>query len=162
MVSRVNSNSLQMLMRAQGVSQSEIARRIGVSRQAVSLWLKQPDQIHVTGKNLVLTARALGRPVERLIEPLPLRDPQTREQLQARLLWDRIFVSLEDLAIAVARKEPRAIARLVEVHGLYAAAKLAGSAAVWRGFSRYKRVIPPVRRRQLECLVRWKTNRQAS
>ena len=130
MVSRVNSNSLQMLMRAQGVSQSEIARRIGVSRQAVSLWLKQPDQIHVTGKNLVLTARALGRPVERLIEPLPLRDPQTREQLQARLLWDRIFVSLEDLAIAVARKEPRAIARLVEVHGLYAAAKLTKSTTI--------------------------------
>lgn len=145
------------------MSQSELARRVGVTRQAVSLWFKQPDDtVRVTGEHLVRIARALDRPVEQLVAPLPLRDSRVRARLHARLLWDRIYDSLEGFSIAVGRKEPRAIARLVEVYGLYAAAKLAGSATVWRGFPRYKALIPPVRRRQLEELHRWKTSRRAT
>lgn len=155
----MDRNTLTTLMRARGLSQSELARGVGVSRQAVSLWLKQGPIVQVRGVHLIAVARLLRKRPEQLVEPLPLREANQRAALSAKLLWDRLYPSIDDFAIALTQREPRALARLVEVYGLYAAAKIAGAAAVWRGFPDYARFIPPVRRHQLEDLWSWKSSR---
>lgn len=159
----MDKQALEHRLRARSMSQAELARRIGVSRQAVSLWFKQPGAtIRVRAEQLLAVARVLGVSVERLTQPLPFRDGPQRAELQTALLWDHLYPSIDEFAVAIKREEPRAIARLVEVHGLYAAAKLVGRAAAWKAFPRYRRFIPPVRRRQLESLWAWKTKHLSS
>jgi len=143
-------------MRAKGWTQSELARQVGVSRQAVSLWL-QRDHVTVRSEHLLGVGAALGVSAESLARPLPGYG-HDRARLRGALLWDRLYVDLADFAIAVNRWEPAAVARLVQVCGLYAAERAVGVRA-WRTFDSYKHLIHPVRRRQLETLVRWrKTN----
>lgn len=77
------------------------------------------------------------------------------------LLWDGLYPDLVDFAIAAGRFELRAVGRLVEVYGLYAAAKILGP-SVWKRFHEFKRFLHPVRRRQLEALVEWRRNRTAA
>jgi transcriptional regulator with XRE-family HTH domain len=146
-------------MKARGWSQNELARRVGVSRQAVSLWLKQ-EQASVRGAHLMSVARALGVAVETLVEPIPAFG-EDHDELQTRYLWDRLYPDLESLAIAVNRFEPQAVARLVQVDGLYAAGKILGP-KVWKRFDRFKHFIHPARRKQLEGLVRWRESRMSS
>ena len=150
---------VQLRMRARQINMSELARRVGISRQAVALWFQQGASIRIRGEHLLRVARALNTSVERLHRPLTCLQSPHREALRAKLLWDGLYPSLEALALAANAKEARAIARLVEVYGLYAPAKMLGQSIVWRGFPDYKALIPPVRRRQLEALWRWKTNR---
>lgn len=80
--------------------------------------------------------------------------------MRASLLWDGLYPDLADFAIAVNKGDPRAIARLLEVHGLYPTAKVIGD-RVWTDFPRYARYIHPARRRQLETLYRWRRRRTA-
>lgn len=150
----MNARTLSTLMQVRGLSQSDLARRAGVTRQAASLWLRSddPDQVNVQSRHLEKLSRALSVSMDELARPLPaLADAATRGSLETALLWDRLFPSLDDFAIAAARGEARALARLVQVYGLYAAERMAGR-RVWTGFARYKRHIHPVRRRELERL----------
>lgn len=137
------------------MSQAELARRVGVSRQAVSLWLRESEDVVLRSDNLLRIAKALGVPVERLARALPCFEPEEHERLRASLLWDGLFGDLDDLAIALERGDPRAIARVVQVHGLYAAEKVVGP-SVWDDLSRYARYLHPARRRQLEALRQWR------
>jgi hypothetical protein len=125
----------------------------GVSRQAVSLWFKsaRDGAINLDGKHLLSLSRALQITVEELASPLPCSSPEDRAQLQAEFLWDRLYPSLESFAIALAQESPKALARLVEVYGLFPAAKIAGR-AVWSEFDEYKTLIEPARRQELERL----------
>ena len=69
--------------------------------------------------------------------------------LQVSLLWDRLYPSTEDFIIALVKGEYRAVARLVQVYGLYRGDKILGK-SVWKKFEKYKQLIQPVRRRQCE------------
>jgi len=144
-------------MKARGWSQSELARRVGVSRQAVSLWLGQSPAASVRSHQLVRLSQVLGVPLQRLVDPLPCSAPEERRRLQATLLWDRLFADLDDFAIAVNRRDLRAVGRLVEVYGLYATEKMVGK-WIWSAFPRYRRYLHPARRRQLEALQAWRCN----
>jgi hypothetical protein len=77
------------------------------------------------------------------------------ETLTALFLWDGLYSDLVDFAIALNRHETEAIARLVQVHGLFAAERIIGRVA-WQRFPEYKRFIHPARRRELEILQEWK------
>jgi hypothetical protein len=81
-----------------------------------------------------------------------LGDP---DELRTRYLWDRLYPDIDGFAIAIGRFEPPAVARLVEVDGLYAAEKILGR-RVWKRFDQFKQLIHTVRRQQLEGLVRWR------
>lgn len=151
---------LRSHLKAKGWSQSELARRIGVSRQAVSLWLRGQGQVSVRSPHLFRVSEALGVPVSDLRRPLP-GFGASHEPVRAALLWDQLYPDLDDFAIAVNRWEPRAVARLVQVHGLYAAEKVLGP-EIWGRFPTYAPHIHPVRRRELEALVRWRESRTAS
>jgi transcriptional regulator with XRE-family HTH domain len=150
----MNACTLSTLMKVRGLSQSDLARRAGVTRQAASLWFRSsnPEQVNIQSRHLERLSQVLEVSMDELARPLPVwADESDKSSLETALLWDRLFPSLDDFAIAVARGAACALARLVQVYGLYAAERMAGR-RVWKDFSRYKRHIHPVRRRELERL----------
>jgi transcriptional regulator with XRE-family HTH domain len=147
-------------MKARGWSQAELARRVGISRQAVSLWFRG-EAANVHGKHLLRLSEVLAVPVEELARPLPCFEPETHDRLRATLLWDRLYPDLDDFAVAVNARDPRALARFVEVYGLFAAEVTLGQ-HVWDDFPDYERHIHPARRRELETLWSWHESRTAA
>ncbi len=156
----MNVRTFDALRKARGWTQADLSRRVGVSRQAVSQWLRG-DDANLQGRHLIRLGQVLGVPVEDLTRPLPCFDPETHAQLRATLLWDRLFPDLDDLALALNNGDPRALGRFVEVHGLFAAEATLGS-RVWREFPDYKRHIHPARRSELETLWLWHEGRTAA
>ncbi len=152
--------TLEAFLKARGWSRSELARRIGVSRQAVSLWFGG-EEANLQGRHLIRLGEVLGVSVEELAKPLPCFEPETHAQLRATLLWDRLFRDLDDFAVALNGGDARALGRFVEVYGLYAAEAILGS-LIWSEFPNYKRHIHPARRRGLETLWAWHENRKAA
>ncbi|HXV63458.1 MAG TPA: helix-turn-helix transcriptional regulator [Vicinamibacteria bacterium] len=156
----LNVRALRAFIKARGWSQAELARRIGVSRQAVSLWFRG-DEANVQGKHLLKLSEVLGVSAEELTKPLPCFEPEAHDQLLVTLLWDRVYPDLDDFAVALNARDPRAIGRFVEVYGLYAAEATLG-AFVWDRFPDYERHIHPARRRELRTLWSWHENRTAA
>ena len=143
--------TLSIIATLRGLNQSDLAALAGVSRQAVSLWAKQ-SIINLRLKNLQQLAKGLGVSLDDLVQPLPvLNDPKATETLQTGLLWDHLFPSLESFVVALVKGDLRALARLVQVYGLYGGAKTMGP-AVWKKFPQYKNLIHPARREQCEKL----------
>jgi transcriptional regulator with XRE-family HTH domain len=156
----LNVRTLKALLKARGWTRAELARRIGVSRQAVSLWFGV-EEANLQGKHLIRLSEVLGVSVEDLARPLPCFEPEIHAQLRATLLWDRLFQDLDDFAVALNAGDPRALGRFAEVYGLYAGESTLGS-IVWRDFPKYKRYIHPARRRELETLWAWHENQIAA
>lgn len=152
--------TLEALRKARGWTRAGLARRVGVSRQAVSLWFRG-EQANLQSRHLIRLSQVLGVPVEELTGPLPCFDPETHARLRATLLWDRLFPDLDDLALALNAGDPRALGRFVEVYGLFAAEAALGSRA-WSEFPNCKRHIHPARRRELETLWAWHEDRTAA
>jgi hypothetical protein len=115
------------------------------------------ERANLRSAHLLRVARALQVPVETLVEPVAALEERHGE-LRTRYLWDGLFPDLDDFAIALNRFDLPAVARLVQVDGLHAAAKLFGR-RIWTRFDEYKPWIHPVRRQQLEGLVRWRERR---
>jgi len=151
---------MRALLKARCWTQSELARQVGVSRQAVSLWF-QREEVNLQSRHLIQLGRVLGVPMEDLIEPFPCFDPETHARTRATLLWDRLYPDLDDLAVALNSGEPRALGRFVEVYGLFAAETTLGP-TVWTKFRDYRRYIHPARRRELETLWAWHESRSAA
>ena len=152
--------TLEAFLKARGFSRAELARRVGVSRQAVSLWFRT-EEANLHSRNLLRLSEVLGVPVEDLVKPLPFFEPETHARLRATLLWDRLYADLDDFAVALTESDPRAIGRFVEIYGLYAAEKTLGE-SVWQDFPTYKRYIHPARRRELETLWAWHVSQKAA
>jgi transcriptional regulator with XRE-family HTH domain len=151
---------LEAYLKARGWTQAELARRVGVSRQAVSLWLRG-NEANLQGRHLIRLSQVLGVSVEELASPLPCFEPGIHAQLRATLLWDRLFPDIDDFAVALNARDPRALGRFVEVYGLFAAEATLGS-FVWSEFPSYKRYIHPARRLELETLWAWNESRKAA
>jgi transcriptional regulator with XRE-family HTH domain len=148
----IDTQTLKTIAKARSLSQSDLARLAGVSRQAVSLWFKGAHaHADVHAKHLLSLSHALGLSVEDITTPLPCSGPEESAALRAGFLWDRLYTGIDDFAVAVSNEEPKALARLVQVCGLFGAAKAAGP-AVWTKFERYKNHIHPMRRMELEKL----------
>lgn len=152
----MDTRTLRALLRARGWRPAELARRVGVSRQAVSLWLKR-EHARLRGDHLLKAAEVLGVRAEHLAAPLPGLGPE-RERLAVTLNWDRLYPDLVDLATAAGRGEHPAVARLVEVYGLFATARMLGE-WVWEAFPVFERHIHPARRRPLRKLCEWHRHR---
>ena len=130
----MNTDTLVSYMKARGLSQSELARRVGVSRQAVSLWFRS-GEASVRSSHLFKVCEALEVRAERLARPLP-GFGNDHDRLKATFLWDRLYPDLDDFAIAVNAWRPEAVARLVQVSGLYVGERLLGR----RGVAAIRRV----------------------
>jgi len=143
-------STLNTICRVRELNQSDVARLAGVTRQAVSVWLKSGTGIaNVQTRHLVALAQALDVPAQDLLEPLPGLGSEQRARWRSTFLWDRLYPDLDSFLLALVRNEERALGRLVDRVGLYRAAKIAG-AAVWRKFPVYRRHLAPVRRKGLE------------
>lgn len=148
----MNIQTLKVICKLKHLSQSDIARMAGVSRQATSLWFKEPDTVSIHSTHLYKLSCALQVKIDDLMSPLPLiEDKKYVSSLKASLLWDHLYPDFEDFVIALVFKKLRAVARLVEVYGLWEAGALVGN-VVWKSFQKYKKYLPPVRRQQCEHL----------
>lgn len=144
-------DNLRILCRRRGIGQSDLARMAGVSRQAVSLWFQKgrDGSVPVRSEHLVRLCRELGIGLDDLVAPLP-----EAGEMETSLLWDRLYPDVPALIAAAADGEPRALARVVQIHGVLVSTRLFGR-KVLDDFHRYKRYIHPARRR--ECERVWKT-----
>jgi transcriptional regulator with XRE-family HTH domain len=155
----VNLATLKSLARVQQLSQSDLARQAGVSRQAVSAWFhSDAAEVDVRSRHLKKLAEGLGVPAETLLRDLPGLTSNERSDFEAQLIWDHLYPNLDAYLAGVIGGDARALGRLVETFGLYRSAKLAGN-SVWTRFPEYKRFIHPARRRGLEHLWRWRKSR---
>lgn len=151
--------TLKAIATIRHLNQSDLARAAGVSRQRISQWLHGPTSdgfINIQTKHLMAIAKVLDISPGGLLRPLPLLDdPQSLQRETARLIWDKLYPDLTSLLVAVLERQPQALARVVQIYGLYASAKLFGE-RVWQDFSKYKQFIHPVRRKELEGLWQYR------
>lgn len=76
------------------MSQSELARRLGISSQAVNQWFK-PGGTAPRGKRLSAVARAIGVELSELLGESSARQrPETLSPDQARAAWIGLYDSL--------------------------------------------------------------------
>lgn len=154
----MNRQNLELLVESLGLSQSDLARLAGVTRQAVSLWFKGPEGgLGMRASHLVALSRGLGLSLDGLTESVGL-DEKAEQDVKTEFLWDGLYPGLAGFCAALARGEDRALARLVQVYGLYRAEAVAGE-SVWTRFPRYKRHVHPGRREGLEAVWRFETSR---
>src|SRR3989339_444514 len=143
--------TVSAIAEAHSLNNSGIAVAAGVSRQAVSFWFKTADNgvASVKTEHLLNLSRTLGISLDELAAPAPALDEAAAARQSAELLWDGLYPDLVAFAAAVCRWELRPVARLVEVHGLYSGARMAGP-GVRERFPEYKGFIKPGRRNDLE------------
>lgn len=143
---------LKSFLKARGMNPAELARKIGVSRQTVSLWFRSVDP-GMNLKNATRLTEVLGVSLKDLDEPLF----EKREQLETELLWDHLYPDLESFLAGVVRGQPAALARLVQVYGIFDAEKIAGK-QIFKKFHQYKTNLPPAFRKKTEILWKLKFN----
>lgn len=151
--------TLRILMSARRLSQSELARLASVTRQTVSRWFAVgkhtgQDEVNIETKTLRRISDALGIGADDLMSSAEIHE---KSKFETALLWDRAYGSLEEFAVALARRELRAVARLVQVYGMYASEKIVGQ-TVWRDFERYAKYMHPARRGECGKLCRLHQN----
>lgn len=139
----MEASTLKFICQLRGLSQSDLARAAGVSRQAVSLWFKEAKlangQINLQSKHQKRMAKSLNISLDLLTEALPIYDNEHQlKVIEASFLWDKLYPSLASFLAALVDNQPRAMARLVEHYGLFKAAAVMGK-AVWQKFLLYKK-----------------------
>lgn len=139
--------TLKNLMTTRRLSPADIARLARVSRAAVCKWFHSPAGFaNVETRSLIKLAQGLEiDPKELLINSAHI------SHMSTLFLWDRLYSSMEEFALAIVQRQLPALARLVQVMGFNSARKIIGNNAL-KLFPRYKKYIKPVRRKQLEIL----------
>ena len=150
---------LKFLIDYKQVSLSAIGSMSSVSRQRVSQWLKSNKPIVNIGTiPLMNLSAALDVNPGFFLDANPeLDDDNYIRSLEAALLWDYLYPNIACFLRAIVHHENHALARLVEVYGLFQSATIMGN-IVWKNFDKYKERIPPGRREELETL--WKRQRE--
>lgn len=145
----MNFQALKSIMLSQNLRKTDLARRAGVSKAAVSKWFKQGSAtgwINVESKTLWQLAKGLH------ISPgLLLKESDDLSRYQTRFLWDSLYPNMNLFVESLKKEDSVALARLVQVLGFQQALVIAGPSVLKR-FPEYKKFIKPVRRRQLELL----------
>ena len=149
----MNLATLKSLSRIKGVRQADVAAMAGVSRQAVHHWWTSTDaNLNVHSKTQEHLAKSFGVPMDVLSKKLPVVSNESqRKKIESQLLWDGLYPDLEHFARGLVVGQPEALARLVQVFGLFASEKIAGK-QVSKKFPQYKHLIHPARRRTLEVV----------
>jgi transcriptional regulator with XRE-family HTH domain len=145
--------TLQTLIIAKGIRPTYLAKKIGVSRQTIYKWLHSIEYISIKSSLLEKLSKFLQIKIEVLLSPLPCTDKKTNNELNASLLWDHLYPSIEHLVIAAIKWEPQAIARLVQTYGFITTAKIMGRGsknALWDRYPFYKKHIHPAKRSALD------------
>lgn len=145
---------LDFYIKTSNKTQSQLAREAQVSRQAVSNWLRTPAEreINLQSKHLQALAKALDVSINKLLDPPAfLSNSKSMEATNTLLNWDRLYPDLISFFIALSKNESVAVARFVQIYGLYESWKILGN-IVWDEFLNYKRHIHPAIRKGLEAI----------
>lgn len=135
------------LMSLNGINGAQLARRCHVSRAAVTKWFSTSENfINVETKTARTIAQVLGVPLSQLFEPIAILS-----QFYTAFLWDSLYPSMEKLIVAIMRGDAVAMARFVQVAGLFKAEAVFGKKIIV-SFPKYKHHIKPARRKSLETL----------
>ena len=157
----MNVTTVKALADSRGLNQSDLARLAGVTRQRVSQWFHRTladSPVNIGSTSLKALAEGLGVKADKLLAPLPLLEqPEALRRETTKLLWDGLYPDLVSFVIDVGRGRLEAVARLVQIYGLFASARMIGKSA-WTSFPRYKKYLHPVRRRELEVLWSLRTS----
>ena len=152
--------NLRLLIKLRRWNYSNLARQIGVSRQAVAMWFNssgpKATRTPMSISSLLILSKKLGLKLSVLIEPFPgLSDPQWVAQTKASLLWDQLYEDMTSFVLALYFFEEKAVARYVQVYGLYPSANILGN-RIWKDFDHYKKHLHPTRRNECEkiCQIR--------
>jgi transcriptional regulator with XRE-family HTH domain len=139
--------SLKNIMTSRSLSQADVARLAQVSRAAVCKWFTSKSGIaNVETRTLLTLANGLD------VSPgIFLQEQIDLSSLSARFLWDRLYPTMEEFALALVRQQLPAMARLVQVLGFLPAAKVAGPRAITL-FPSYRKFLKPSRHAELETL----------
>lgn len=153
---------LKFYMKMFNISPAQLARDARVSRQAVSTWLNaSPEkEINLQSKHLKGLAKVFNISVDKLLEPpLLLSNKSTMDATNALLNWDRLYPDLISFFVALSRNEVAAMARFVQVYGMFETSKMLGN-IVWDEFPNYKKNIHPAVRKGLEGIWQLKMTPQ--
>ncbi len=143
-------------MEKRSLTQSDIARMSGVSRQAVSLWFKSDnDFIDLMVSNFSKLCGALNISSEELLTPIPGLTQTGR--FETMFNWDHQFKDVTSFFLALVQGNQRAIGRLVQVYGMYRSAAVLGN-RIWREFPGYSRFIHPSKRKICEKIIQLREN----
>jgi len=143
---------LRLLLKLKRLTQASFAKKIGVSRQAVSKWFQSKTFIPMNTKHLQKISHVFGVNVNELMQSLPFFQNHTLiEQMRSEFLWDYLYPTFEDFILALTRFHYPAVARLVECRGLFYTYRILGN-KVWKEFTSYKLNIHPIRRQECERL----------
>lgn len=134
------------------MNHSDLARMAGVSRQRVSQWMQSSnDFVNIGTSNLLGLCKGLDVEASLLMAEIPGVSQLTR--CSTLLLWDSLYKNIGSFYGALMRWELPAVARLVEVFGLFEAEKSLGK-KVWQKFESYENFIPPARRKDLQTTIK--------
>lgn len=126
----MNIKTLEVIARKKGLKQADIAALAGISRQAVSLWFKRGklnNNINIQSNHLKKLAEGLGVTQDELCTSLPVLESEySLKKFETDLLWDKLYPDLIDFTLALIRFEKPAIARLVQIYGMFAGEKIIG------------------------------------
>lgn len=153
----MNIETLFCFMKIRGISGATLARKAGISRQALTEWKRKAKQaqnprVNVYSQTQESLAQVLGVRSEELGQTFQIiSDPNLRKSIEAEILWDRLYPDIASFSSAVVKGAPQALARLVQVYGLYASAKMAGQ-QIWNNFPEYKYKMHPAYRKQAEIV----------
>ena len=148
----INVGSFKIIMELHHLNQSELAKICKLSRQCISLWFKK-DSINLKTSQLNLLSQNLKIPVSELVNPLPeISSNEFLENININYSWDGKFESGENFLILLSRKFYPAVARFVQVNGMFESSQILGS-VVWKKFHDYKKFILPQKRK--ECEILW-------
>ena len=146
------ANTLRVILSLKNMKPAELARLAGITRQAVSKWFNASKQINAEWITITKVAGALQIAPSILSKDLfQSLSAENKLTYHSLLLWDHLFDSIESFAIALTKKDAKAVGRYVQVFGIFAAEKIFGK-WVFKKFRQYSPYIHPVRRRELEKL----------
>lgn len=135
------------LMNLRKINGAQLARRCHVSRAAVTKWFSGDDNfVNVETKTARSIAQVLDVPLSCLFEPI---DDLSR--FHVLFLWDSLFPSMAAFVLALVSRTPVAMARFVQVVGLFKAEAVFGKKII-SAFPKYKQYIKPARRKSLEVI----------
>jgi len=150
--SRVLPTNIAYLLKLRNWNQAQLAQKLGLSRQAVSKWLQADFKTSpkVSLNSMLKLCELLNIGWNDLSKPLFEGDEvEWKKRLRVSLLWDHLYSDVDEFLLALYFFEPRAVARYVQVYGLYQSANTLGD-RVWKDFDLYKNYLHPVRRNECE------------
>lgn len=136
-------------MISKSLNQATIAELASVSRASVTKWFQEGegrDWVNVETKTIIQLAEALKISPEYFLKPLSNLDVY-----ETRFLWDHLYPDMGTFLKALQERRLVALARLVQVLGLYAAVQVLGQ-VILKKFWDYAKYIKPSHRRSLETL----------